>query len=321
MAAGAPTIDQVEAVVREALGASSVTRLSRLTGGASRQTWTCTVDGVDVVVQRQRAGDDRNMAIEADLVRAAWAAGVPVPEVLAFVGGDAAGSGGAATMITRRVVGETIARKILRDDTYREARQRLVADLGRALAGVHRIDPADTNGLVEADPLQALRERLDQIGQSHPTFELAFKWLDEHRPPAPGRTTVVHGDFRLGNVIVDASGLGAVIDWELAHLGDPIEDLGWMCVPAWRFGSQLPAAGVGTRQQLLAAYAEQSGVDVDPETLRWWEVSGILRWGMICVTQAFAHTSGTVRSHELAAIGRRVCENEHDLFLALEGRW
>ena len=146
-------IDQVEAVVREALGASSVTRLSRLTGGASRQTWTCTVNGVDVVVQRQRAGDDRNMAIEADLVRAAWAAGVPVPEVLAFVGVDAAGSGGAATMITRRVVGETIARKILRDDTYREARQRLVADLGRALAGVHRIDPADIDGLVEADPL------------------------------------------------------------------------------------------------------------------------------------------------------------------------
>jgi aminoglycoside phosphotransferase (APT) family kinase protein len=226
----------VEAVVREALGASSVTGLTRLTGGASRQTWTCTVDGVDVVVQRQRAGDDRDMAIEADLVRAAWAAGVPVPELLAFVGGDAAGSGGAATMITRRVVGETIARKILRDDTYREARRRLVADLGRALAGVHRIDPADTDGLVEADPLQALRERLDQIGQSHPTFELAFKWLDEHRPPAPGRTTVVHGDFRLGNVIVDASGLGAVIDWELAHLGDPIEDLGWMCV-AIRFSS------------------------------------------------------------------------------------
>jgi aminoglycoside phosphotransferase (APT) family kinase protein len=150
---------------------------------------------------------------------------------------------------------------------------------------------------------------------------LAFKWLDEHRPTASNRTAVVHGDFRLGNVIVDASGLRAVIDWELAHLGDPIEDLGWMCVPAWRFGSRLPAAGVGTREQLLAAYAEQSGVDVDPETLRWWEVSGILRWGMICVTQAFTHTSGIVRSHELAAIGRRVCENEHDLFLALEGRW
>ena len=322
MAADAPTtIDQLEVVVREALGATSVTGLSRLTGGASRQTWTCTVDGVDVVVQHQRAGDDRNMAIEADLVRAAWAAGVPVPEVLAFIGGDAAGSGGGATMITRRVVGETIARKILRDDTYGEARQQLVADLGRALAGVHHIDPAEITGLDEADPLQALRERLDQIGQPHPTFELAFKWLDEHRPTAPNRIAVVHGDFRLGNVIVDASGLRAVIDWELAHLGDPIEDLGWMCVPAWRFGSRLPAAGVGTREQLLAAYAEQSGVDVDPETLRWWEVSGILRWGMICVTQAFTHTSGIVRSHELAAIGRRVCENEHDLFLALEGRW
>jgi aminoglycoside phosphotransferase (APT) family kinase protein len=226
-------------------GQASVSDLTRLTSGASRETWTCAVGGERVVVQRQRRGDVRDMGIEAGVLRAARDAGVPVPELLAFVAGEVEGE--AATMVTRHVGGETIARKILRDDTYREARQRLVADLGRALAGVHRIDPADTSGLVEADPLLALRERLDQIGQPHPTFELAFKWLHEHRPPTSGRTTVVHGDFRLGNVIVDTSGLGAVIDWELAHLGDPIEDLGWMCVPAWRFGSQLPAAGVGTR--------------------------------------------------------------------------
>jgi aminoglycoside phosphotransferase (APT) family kinase protein len=237
--------------------------------------------------------------------------------LLGFVAGD----GGAATMITRHVAGETIARKILRDDTYDEARVRLVADLGRALARVHRIDPANTPGLLRADPLDALRARLDDIGEPHPTFELAFKWLDEHRPASSGSVAVVHGDFRLGNVIVDASGLQAVIDWELAHIGDPMEDLGWLCSPAWRFGSPLPAAGVGTRQELFAAYGVEAGVEVDPGVVRWWEVNGILRWGMICVTQAYAHTSGVVRSHELAAIGRRVCETEHDLFLTLDGRW
>ena len=309
--------EQIAAVVSEAVGGGSISELSRLTSGASRETWTCVVDGLPVVVQRQRPGDDRDMAIEAQVVRAAGAAGVPVPELLGFVPGD----GGAATMITRHVSGETIARKILRDDAYCEARPRLVADLGRALARVHRIDPTDTPGLVQADPLDALRVRLDDIGEPHPTFELAFKWLDEHRPAASDAVAVVHGDFRLGNVIVDAVGLQAVIDWELAHIGDPMEDLGWLCSPAWRFGSPLPVAGVGTRQELFDAYGAEAGVEIDPDVVRWWEVNGILRWGMICVTQAYAHTSGVVRSHELAAIGRRVCETEHDLFLALDGRW
>jgi aminoglycoside phosphotransferase (APT) family kinase protein len=317
-ATGASPHDVIRTVVVQALGDPSVAEIARLTSGASRETWTCVVGGERVVVQRQRRGDVRDMAIEAGLVGAARDAGVPVPEMLAFVAGD--DEGDAATMITRHVPGETIARKILRDDAYRSARQRLANDLGRALARVHRIDPSAAAGLVDADPLVALRARLDEIGEPHPAFELAFTWLDQHRP-ATTASTVVHGDFRLGNVIVDAEGLQAVIDWELAHIGDPMEDLGWLCVPAWRFGSRLPAAGVGTRQQLFAAYGEEAGVVVDPEVVRWWEVSGILRWGIICITQAYTHTSGIVRSHELAAIGRRVCETEHDLFLALDGRW
>ena len=112
-----------------------------------------------------------------------------------------------------------------------------------------------------------------------------------------------------------------MIDWELAHLGDPLEDLGWVCSPAWRFGSPLPVAGVGERDDLLRAYASVTGVEVDPDELLWWEVFAILRWGVICISQADAHRSGVARSHELAAIGRRVCETEHDLFIALDGRW
>ncbi len=308
---------EIEEIVLEALGAASVSGVERLTGGASRETWTCIADGEPVVVQCQRPGADKDMSIEAGVLRAARAAGVPVPEVLAFTGhGDRA-----ATLITRRVSGETIARKILRDDAFATARATLAAALGRALANVHRIEVAAANGLVRIDGLQLARDRLDEIGEPHPAFELAFRWLDEHRPSVSSPVSVVHGDFRLGNVIVDTSGLQAVIDWELAHLGDPMEDLGWLCTPAWRFGSRLPAAGVGTREQLFTAYSEEAGVEVDPDVVRWWEVNGILRWGIICVTQAHVHTSGVVRSHELAAIGRRVCETEHDLFLALEGRW
>jgi len=113
--------------------------------------------------------------------------------------------------------------------------------------------------------------------------------------------------------MVDGDGLAGVLDWELAHVGDPAEDLGWLCVPSWRFGGQHPVAGVGTRQELLSAYAAAGGPAVAEATLRWWEAFGTLRWGVICVRQAAAHLTGAVRSVELAAIGRRTCEVELDL--------
>jgi aminoglycoside phosphotransferase (APT) family kinase protein len=112
-----------------------------------------------------------------------------------------------------------------------------------------------------------------------------------------------------------------VLDWELVHLGDPMEDLGWMCVKSWRFGSTKPVAGVGEYDQLFEDYEQAGGGAVDAATVRWWEVLGTLKWGIMCIMQANAHLTGVTRSHELAAIGRRVCENEHDIFLALDGHW
>ena len=306
----------IRAVLADVAG-GDVTDLVRLTGGASRETWRCDVGGVPHIVQRQRAGAVHDMAIEAAILRAAAAEGVPVPAFVAHVVDD----DGVSSLVTRFIAGETIARKILRDDRFAGTRGRLAADLGRSLARVHRISPESVPGLELVDPLDTYRQRLDELGQPHPAFELAFRWLESHRPPSTRDPVVVHGDYRLGNVIVDEQGLAAVIDWELAHLGDPVEDLGWLCVPAWRFGSPLPVAGVAERDVLLRAYAEESGIEIDRETLRWSEVNGILRWGIMCIMQTESHRSGMARSHELAAIGRRVCENEHDLFLALEGRW
>ena len=121
--------------------------------------------------------------------------------------------------------------------------------------------------------------------------------------------------------MIDANGLCGVLDWELAHIGDPMEDLGWLCVRAWRFGSRLPVAGVGDYETLISAYQDASGVSVDREVVRWWEVLGTLKWGIMCMVQTSSHLLGMTRSHELAAIGRRVCENEYDLFLALEEKW
>ena len=313
------TPEEISAALSDLLD-RPVEDLRRLTGGASRETWSFRTDDERFVLQRERAGaaaaGNRSMATEARLLRAAADAGVPVAEVVASGAGDT--PLGTGFMVARFVEGETIARRILRDDDYADARDRLAAQCGRALAAVHSIPPAAAP-LERADQLTQYRQVLDDFGDAVPAFELAFRWLDQHRPAAPDAAaeTVVHGDFRLGNLLVGPDGLRAVVDWELAHLGDPMEDLGWLCVRAWRFGAPGPVAGVGSYDELFDAYAEASGRAVDTAVARWWEVLGTLKWGIMCIMQARAHLDGWTRSVELAAIGRRVCENEHDLLLLL----
>ena len=241
---------------------------------------------------------------------AAARAGVPVPRVV--MAGDGSEGLGAVFMIMEYVEGETIPRRILRDESLAEVRPLLAAQCGGVLAAIHRIAPVEIPGLAGGDALEQLRGLVDRLGQTHPTFELALRWLADTRPPRSAES-VVHGDFRNGNLIIGAEGIRAVLDWELAHRGDPLEDLGWLCVKAWRFGSPLPVGGFGTVEQLVAAYEGAGGGPVDPAALHWWQVLGTLRWGIICIVQVLTHTTGTVRSVELAAIGRRVCEVEWDL--------
>lgn len=311
--------ERLQVLLRAELGRPDLTigDLRRLTGGASRETWSFTAAGERFVLQRERDGSPRAgaMAIEAALLRAAADAGVPVAQLVSASGEP--GALGAGYLVSRFIDGETIARKILRDDDYADARRVLAADCGRALAAVHSIPTDAVADLPRTDQVAQYRQVLDDFGDPHPTFEHAFRWLEANRPPTSGEA-LVHGDFRLGNLMVGTSGLEAVIDWELAHVGDPMEDLGWLCTRAWRFGGGPPVGGVGTYEQLFDAYAEASGTPVDPDVVRWWEVLGTLKWGIMCIMQARAHLEGLSRSMELAAIGRRVCENEHDLLLLLE---
>ncbi len=303
---------------------ASVEGLRRLSGGASRETWS--FDAVlpererrPLILQRERAGVVRTgggMASEAALLRAAAVAGVPVAEVVVDGSSLPDEPLGAPFLVLGRVEGETIARRILRDDEYASARPLLAAQCGRALAGIHGIPPAAVPGLERVDQLAQYRDVFDAFDEPHPAFELAFRWLEANHP-AGGPVVVVHGDFRHGNVIVGPDGLRAVLDWELAHLGDPMEDLGWLCVKAWRFGGSLPVGGFGEYEELFDAYSDARGRPVDPDVVRWWEVLGTLKWGVMCMMQAAAHLNGLSRSVELATIGRRVCENEHDVLLLL----
>ncbi|TFH14372.1 MAG: phosphotransferase family protein, partial [Acidimicrobiales bacterium] len=220
---------ELSTMLSQLLDDAEIQGLHRLSGGASRETWRFEADGRPLILQRQRAGDERDMLIEAGVVRAAGRGGAPVPDLLDARRRD----DGMAFMVLEAIDGETIARKILRDDEFATARPRLVADFGAALARIHALDVESIPGLLRTDQVEYYTGVLDGLGQPHPVLELVRNWLLDFRPAA-GRTSLVHGDFRLGNMIVGPEGLRAVIDWELAHLGDPMEDLGWLCVKAWR---------------------------------------------------------------------------------------
>ena len=159
--------------------------------------------------------------------------------------------------------------------------------------------------LPAAGPIPAIAQidewerQLDEIGEPLPAVELGLRWLRANAPE-PAEPRLVHGDFRLGNFIVDEEGLAAVIDWELAHLGDPAEDIGWLCIRSWRFGNDdQPVAGVGQLDEFIAAYEAAGGAPVDRERLRYWEAFGNAKWAIICARQAHDHLTGVRRSHEL----------------------
>jgi aminoglycoside phosphotransferase (APT) family kinase protein len=312
--------ERLEAVLAPVLGDVSVENLHKLTGGASRTTWAFDAlsDQRRPLILRTGPPDDvhAGMELEAAVQQRAAAAGAPVPHILAADNSPA--TLGNPYLICDAIAGETIVRKIHRslDDTRRA---RLLQQCAQALAAIHRADP-DGIGLTPSDQLTEWRGRLDEMGDTTATFEWAFRWLNGHRPPRSPQV-LVHGDFRMGNLIVDESGLAAVLDWELVHTGEVYEDLAWFCIRAWRFGApeHLGAGGLGSVETFLSAYETAAGLTLDRDVFRWWLTVATLRWGVICRFQAERHLSGQTPSVELAAIGRRVAETEWDVLDLLEG--
>ncbi|UXA19433.1 phosphotransferase family protein [Mycobacterium sp. SMC-4] len=307
----------LEDVLRPVLGDVTVANLARLTGGASRTTWAFDANGRALIL-RTGARDElhASMELEARVQQRAAAAGAPVPNILAA--DDSPAAVGDPYLICDAVPGETIVRRIFRN-LDAPGRDRLLVQCAQALAAIHRADPDDI-GLTAPDELAGWRVRLDEMGDTTATFEWTFRRLAQQRPdPSPMR--LVHGDFRMGNLIIDSSGLTAVLDWELTHRGEIYEDLAWFCIRAWRFGApeSMGAGGLGSVESFLLAYEQAAGAPVDRAVFRWWLTVATLRWGVICRHQAERHLSGETPSVELAAIGRRISETEWDLLDLLEG--
>ncbi len=297
-----------------------VENLRALTGGASRSTWefdAVSPDARQSLILRTGPPDDVHaaMELEARAQASAAVAGAPVPRVITASNSSAAL--GSPFLICDEVKGEAIVRRIDRqlDDPGRD---RLLRQCAQALAAIHRSDPRDAD-LAHEDQLSHWRDRLDAMADTTATFEWAFRWLAAHRPPT-SPPHLVHGDYRMGNLIADGSDLAAVLDWELVHIGEMYEDLAWFCIRAWRFGAPADrgAGGLGSVESFLCAYELAAETTVDRTAFTWWLVLATLRWGVICRHQAQRHLSGQTRSVELAAIGRRVCETEWDLLTLLD---
>jgi aminoglycoside phosphotransferase (APT) family kinase protein len=311
-------------------GATGVTRAVRLSGGASQETWSFDIvhpDGdIGAILRRAPSGYGAapgraaGLAAEAALMQRAYEAGVPSPRVLHVLQPqDELGTG----FIMARVEGETIPRKILRGDEFAQARPKLARQLGKVLADIHGLalpQLPELRHMTAAKEIAELERDYRSFNRPRPVFELAIRWLRDRDPGPPHEMTLVHGDFRHGNLIVGPEGLRAVLDWELAHVGDPMEDLGWICVNSWRFGEiDKPVGGLGTREELFAGY-EKAGRRVDPARVKFWEVMGTLRWGVMCCGMMQRFRIGPERSVERAMIGRRASETEIDLLRLLAPR-
>jgi aminoglycoside phosphotransferase (APT) family kinase protein len=309
-------MEELAQALGDALG-EPVGDLRRLSAGASRETWSfTTASGAKRILQRLPRGSSRaSVELEATVLRAAHEAGVPVARVHASF--EAGGPLGMPALVLEHVDGESLAPRLRRDPRYAGALGQLARQSGEILARLHSIALVGLDELARPDPLERCREVLDGLDERHPAFELALRRLELSRPE-PRAPTLVHGDFRLGNMLIDERGIAAVLDWELVHLGDPLEDLGWLCVPAWRFGGERPVAGVGDYDTLLDAYRDAGGASVSRSELLWWQAAGTVWWGVLCHVQASRHLHGHTRSVELASIGRRACEQEWDALAVLE---
>jgi aminoglycoside phosphotransferase (APT) family kinase protein len=228
--------------------------------------------------------------------------------------------------IMSRERGEALPFRLLADERYRNAREQLAYQCGQTLARIHQIPLAalpenlpDHSGAVLFQRAQAL---LDSYGNVSPVLQLGLNWLRDHHhdhPHTAARRTLVHGDFRNGNLLVDEHGLVAVLDWELAHIGDPVQDLGYISANVWRFGSPKPVGGFGEYAELMAGYASVCGEAPSMVDIHYWQVHAALSWGMVCLLMLQMYRSGQDASLERAAIGRRLSEAEIDLLLLLDG--
>lgn len=299
--------------------------MALLSGGAIQQNWALDVSGDRAWVLRTdnaaTLAVSHGRAQEFALLRAAFAAGVTVPEPLHLC--EDASVTGAPFFVMRRVAGTAAAHRVVRSETLGGGRDACVRAMGRELARIHSITPPRADlaflGTPPDDPCLAFvadqRAALDRQRTPRPALEWGLRHLERTAPP-PVPPVLVHNDFRTGNIMLDERGVTAVLDWEFSVWSDPHADLGWLCAKCWRFGADAQeAGGIGPRAALYAGYGAAEDARV-----RWWELAAHVRWASIAVDQAERHISGVERNLELALTGHMVPGLEWEILRMVEAR-
>lgn len=329
-----PGRERLASALEAALGSPvAVIAAGRVTAGARRQNLVVdvTVRGVErrLVVTIVPTGESMVNSIEAEaaVIRCAGRAGVVAPRVLFAT--DATDDLDGPFMVTEFVAGETVPRQILRlaaQPAHAALGTRVVTEIGTSLARLHQIPLDEAPAGVRRNPpgspldaaVEALRRDLDALPLPRPALELGLRWLRSRLPPPPSRGAIVHSDVRTGNIVVDADGLRAILDWEAALVGgDPMQDLAWTTLRMWRFrNDHLEVGGLAPVDALIDGYTNAGGT-FDQRRFAWWKIAETLRWAIGLAAQTEAVLRGDVDSIVQAASGRRVSELEWDLLCQL----
>jgi aminoglycoside phosphotransferase (APT) family kinase protein len=321
---------RLEQVVRRELGSPGIIlSLVALTGGAAKRTYEFSAvvekNTQRLILQLSSTPEEvvarltprLGASEDAKLMRAAAALGVQAPRVRALlVPDDGLGTG----FITDFIEAEALGRRIVHDEAFRVARDHFTAQCGRNLAAIHRIPAGDHPYLLSyqaIEQIESYAQLVTHYGVRTPELTYCFAWARQHAPRV-SRRTVVHGDFRMGNLLTDTKGLRCVLDWEVAHLGDPMQDLGWLCLRTWRFGGKRPVGGVGNRDELFTAYEAEGGHPVDRDAVHFWEAWGNVKWAIMAMRRGLRFRDGGEPSLEDCAIGRRMEEPLWDFFQVLD---
>ncbi len=314
-----------EVLQRHIPGCEALVSATRLSGGASQETYRiqAMIDGQEQLLAMRRSPGGEfsepqpahpGLATEAKLFRCAGEAGVPEPEIYhVLTREDGLGDG----FIMEWLEGEALGARIVRSEAYARIRPHLARECGKILAKIHAIDLQDTGldrNLAVIPPEEFVMqtwERYQLLDTPQPMIDFTAKWLLENLPE-DYRLSLVHNDFRNGNVMISEERVVAVLDWEVAHIGDPMRDLGWICTNSWRFGGEKPVGGFGEYEDLFLGYEEESGQKIDPDHVRFWEVFGSFWWAVGCLGFVEHYRNGPDRSVERPAVGRRTSECQVD---------
>ena len=305
----------------------AVQDVKRLPGGASRETWSFDArwreGGTEVARAFVLRRDPDASLLETDrdtefrVMEAVWSQGVPVPRMY-WLEPDPAWLE-RPFFVMERVDGcEVSAQKLLFEPRFVAVQDRIARSFVDVVAQIHALDwrslgleclvpPADAAacGMTEIERWEAVVDR-DSL-EPQPLLRAAFRWLRHHLPPPAQRIVLVHADYRTGNFLFDESGeIKAFLDWEMAHLGDPLEDIAWACIRPWRWAGDERIGGLMPREEFYRLYEGASGLTVHRESVRFWEVLGNVKLAAIFLTGARSFCDGRTRSIMMALVGRNI---------------